>query len=152
MRPRASRPPPSRSGAGNATLTVTTAANTPTGQHHAHDHRNQRFPQSHRHGCAGREAVTSAASAIGINFVGETGASMGAAESAGVVAKTNWNNATGATRSTPLALIDDTGAATGATVTWSSDNAVEHADHRPGGQPPDDERAIWTTASAARRP
>ena len=50
---------------------------------------------------------------ISINFVGNDGASMGAAESAGVVAKANWNNATGASRSTPLALIDETGAATG---------------------------------------
>lgn len=47
---------------------------------------------------------------------------MGAAESAGVVAKTNWNPATGATRTTPLALIDETGAATGVTVSWTSDN------------------------------
>ena len=60
--------------------------------------------------------------AIGINFVGNDGASMGAAESAGVVAKANWNNATGASRSTPLALTNETGAVTGATVTWSSDN------------------------------
>ena len=59
---------------------------------------------------------------ISINFVGNDGLSMGAAESAGVVAKANWNNATGATRSTPLALKDDTGAATGTTVTWSSNN------------------------------
>ena len=51
------------------------------------------------------------------------GASMGATESAGVIAKPNWNNATGATRSTPLALKNDTGATTGPTVTWLSDNA-----------------------------
>ena len=59
---------------------------------------------------------------ISVDFVG-TGTSMGATESAGVVAKTNWNNATGASRNTPLALKDDTGAATTATITWTSDNA-----------------------------
>ena len=59
---------------------------------------------------------------ISVNFVGNDGLSMGAAESAGVVAKANWNNATGATRSTPLALKDETGAATATTVTWSSNN------------------------------
>ena len=67
-------------------------------------------------------SAPSAGRAISINFVGDDGLSMGAAESAGVVAKANWNNATGATRSTPLALKDDTGAATGTTVTWSSNN------------------------------
>ena len=47
---------------------------------------------------------------------------MGATESAGVMAKANWNNATGASRSTPLALVNETGAASGATVTWTSNN------------------------------
>ena len=56
---------------------------------------------------------------IGINFVG-SGMSMSAGESAGVVAKANWNNAIGATRSTSLALADDTAAASGASVTWAS--------------------------------
>ena len=56
---------------------------------------------------------------ISIDFVG-SGTSMGTAESAGVVAKANWNNAAGATRSTPLALVDETGAASGASVTWTA--------------------------------
>jgi hypothetical protein len=46
---------------------------------------------------------------------------MGSTEQAGVVAKGNWNNASGAVRSTPLGLVDETGAATTATVTWSAD-------------------------------
>ena len=67
-------------------------------------------------------AVTPVSSStIGIEFVGN-GTAMGPTESAGVVARPNWNNATGATRSTPLALKDDAGAATGATVVWTSDN------------------------------
>ena len=43
-----------------------------------------------------------------------------AAETAGVVAKSNWNNAAGATRTTPLALVNETGAATRATMTWTA--------------------------------
>ena len=46
--------------------------------------------------------------AISLDFVG-TGTAMAATESAGVVAKTNWNSATGASRSgSPLALVDET--------------------------------------------
>ena len=58
---------------------------------------------------------------VSIDFVGN-GTSMGAAEIAGVVPKANWNNATGATRSTPLALKDETGASSTSTVTWTADN------------------------------
>jgi hypothetical protein len=57
--------------------------------------------------------------AVSISFVG-SGAAMGAAESAGVIAKTRWNNASGAARSTPLALVDETGAVTTATVAWTA--------------------------------
>lgn len=58
--------------------------------------------------------------AIGINFVGSGTASMGVTEVAGVVPMAGWNNAAGAARSTPLALQDDTGASTGATVVWQA--------------------------------
>src|SRR6185312_16651880 len=66
-------------------------------------------------------AVTAGARAVSINFMG-SGAAMGSSESAGVVAKTNWNNAAGNVSSTALALNDETGASNGATVTWSADN------------------------------
>src|SRR5262245_38508569 len=59
--------------------------------------------------------------AISIDFVGQ-GVPMGPAEIAGVVAKANWNNATGAVRTSPLALKNETGAATTATVSWIADN------------------------------
>jgi hypothetical protein len=59
--------------------------------------------------------------AISVDFVG-SGTAMAATESAGVVAKTNWNAATGNSRSTALNLVDETGTATGATLTWTSDN------------------------------
>ena len=58
--------------------------------------------------------------AVSINF-GDT-TTMGASESAGVVAKTSWNSVTGNTRSTPLALKDETGASNGATATWTADS------------------------------
>jgi hypothetical protein len=57
-----------------------------------------------------------------VNFVNDSTDAMGATETAGVVAKTRWNSAPGATRSTPLALLNETGAATGVTMTWTSDN------------------------------
>lgn len=55
---------------------------------------------------------------ISIDFVGR-GTTMGAAEVAGVVAKSNWNAAQSSTGS-GLALVDETGTGTGATVTWTS--------------------------------
>jgi hypothetical protein len=61
-----------------------------------------------------------AAGAIGINFAGSGPTVMGAAERAGVVAKPNWNNATGAVSSSALPLVDESGGATAATVSWSA--------------------------------
>jgi hypothetical protein len=61
-------------------------------------------------------------SAIGIKFVGTSTVTMAASESAGVVPKTHWNNAAGAVRSTPLALVDDAGTLTTASVTWTGNN------------------------------
>jgi hypothetical protein len=58
---------------------------------------------------------------ISIKFVG-TGTAMGSAETAGVVAKSQWNNAAGASSASALSLVDETGSATGATVTWNSDD------------------------------
>jgi hypothetical protein len=60
--------------------------------------------------------------AIGINFVGGSPTPMAATETAGVVSQSHWNNATGSSRSTKLALIDATGAATAASVTWTANS------------------------------
>jgi len=67
---------------------------------------------------------------IGIDFVGQD-VPMGAGEVVGVVAQGNWNNAVGASSSAPMGLVDGTGAATGATVAWSSNNVWQTpiADH-----------------------
>jgi hypothetical protein len=47
---------------------------------------------------------------------------MGGSEVAGVMPLSHWNDAAGASSSSPLALIDQNGNPTTATVTWSSDN------------------------------
>ena len=57
--------------------------------------------------------------AISVDFVGSS-ASMAAGETAGVVARPNWNHAVGASRRTPQKLVDETGAPTSATITWSA--------------------------------
>jgi hypothetical protein len=67
-------------------------------------------------------AATSGGSAtISIRFVAG-GVPMGAAEVAGVVAKSNWNNANGNSGVLPLGLMDETGSVSGASVVWQSDN------------------------------
>jgi hypothetical protein len=58
---------------------------------------------------------------ISVDFVGG-GTPMAPSESAGIVARANWNVATGNASSTPLNLVDQTGSATGATLSWTSDN------------------------------
>ncbi len=60
--------------------------------------------------------VTSTNVSISINFSG-TGTAMASSESAGVVPLTGWNNAAGG--SGTLALADATGAATGASISWT---------------------------------
>jgi hypothetical protein len=57
---------------------------------------------------------------IGIDFIGSSGIAMAGTETAGVIAQANWNSAAGSTQSSPLALVDATGTATTATVTWSA--------------------------------
>jgi hypothetical protein len=47
---------------------------------------------------------------------------MGSSEVAGVVPLSHWNDAAGASSSSPLALVDQNGNSTAATVTWTSDN------------------------------
>src|SRR5688500_11358598 len=51
-----------------------------------------------------------------------TSTAMGAGDVAGAIPLANWNSFTGATQATPQGLNDDTGAASGATVSWASNN------------------------------
>lgn len=57
---------------------------------------------------------------ISLKFVG-SGTPMGSTESAGVIAKSRWNNASGASSGTALNLVDELGNSTGATVVWRAD-------------------------------
>ena len=115
----ASFTPSSITGSGSATLNVTTTASTSAGT--------ATLTTTGISGSLTHAATTSLvvsppsanAGAVSIKFVG-SGTAMGVTESAGVTARTNWNNASGATRGTPLALVDETGAATTASVTWSA--------------------------------
>ena len=63
-----------------------------------------------------------APTAIGVKFRGTSTTTMAEIESAGVVPQSHWNNAAGAARSTPLALVDGAGAPTTASVTWTANN------------------------------
>jgi len=111
--------PSSITGAGTATMTVSVPASAPAG--------NFSVTVSGTSGTRVRSAAPVVVSttaggsgAIGINFVGKSPTPMGAAETAGVVTQANWNNAAGAASTTPLGLVDESGAATNATVTWSA--------------------------------
>jgi hypothetical protein len=121
----ASFSPPSITGSGTSTLTITTTASTPTGTSTLTI---TGTSGTLTHSATAQFAVTAAGGggrAIGVNFIKDSSDSMPAGESAGVIAKPNWNNASGADRTTPLALNDETGAASGASITWSSDNVWE---------------------------
>jgi hypothetical protein len=108
----------------SSTLTVATASNTPTGS----------FVLTIT-GTSGSLINTTTAilkvmtasgfgNSISIDFVGED-VPMASTEVAGVISEANWNNASGASRSSPLALVDDTGKATTATVTWTANSVWE---------------------------
>lgn len=66
---------------------------------------------------------------INVDFYGGGGggttgvsAAMAPSETAGIVPSANWNSFTGATQATPQALNNNTGAASGATASWVSNN------------------------------
>jgi Domain of unknown function (DUF1929)/PKD domain len=114
--------PTTISGSGSSTMTVTTASTTPTGS--------STLTVSGTSGTLSHTATTTlvvtsasgtSAKPVSINFVG-TGTAMASTESAGVVAETNWNQATGASNSTGLSLVDATGASNGSKVSWTADN------------------------------
>jgi hypothetical protein len=60
--------------------------------------------------------------AISINFSGSNTTAMASSETAGVVPKANWNNATGAVSTSALPLLSEGGSPSGASVSWTSDN------------------------------
>ena len=109
--------PASISGGGTSTLKVSTTAGTPTGS--------STLTVTGTSGAAAHSATAtmtvSSVLSIGVDFVG-TGTASAAGDTAGVVAKSHWNNASGARSTTALAMVDETGASTGATVAWVADN------------------------------
>jgi hypothetical protein len=116
----ASFSPTSINGSGSSTLIVSTVAATPTGSFTLTV---TAASGSLTHAANATLNVISSSSinVISINFVG-LGNTMGSSEVAGVVPKSNWNQATGASNTSGLPLADETGTATSAVVTWTSDN------------------------------
>lgn len=114
--------PATISSSGTTSMTVTTSGSTPVGNSTLTI---MATSGSIVHTTTVTLTVSSSASgfgnAISVDFVGSD-VPMAGSEVAGVITKSNWNNATGASNSSPVALVDETGASTTAAVTWSSDN------------------------------
>src|SRR4051812_46641904 len=82
----------------------------------------------------------SKAAVIGIDFFGGGGSGastqMGAGETAGVIPASNWNSFTPNVQATPQPLVNSTGGATTANVTWNSNNTW-NAPNTPAAAPGD---------------
>lgn len=113
--------PATITGSGNSTLTLATAASTPTGTYTVNVTGTSGGTTRSTHVTLTVQAPPAAgAGTISIDFVGSNPVAMSPGETAGVIAKPNWNSAFGAARTDPQALVDETGQATGATLAWSA--------------------------------
>ena len=81
----------------------------------------------------GAHLVPARAAGIGVNFTGDVGGAgtnMAPTLSAGVVPRANWNNmAALPNQGLPVALTDESGAASDASLTWSSNNTWRSANN-----------------------
>ena len=116
----ASFAPATVTGAGSSTMTVTTSTTTPLGTYPV----TVTGTSGNLTQTASVELTVANATAIGIKFVGD-GTAMGSTEVAGVVPQSNWNDASGTSSTTPLALLDQNGDGTSATVTWNTNGVWE---------------------------
>ena len=121
----ASFSPASVSGSGSSTLTVTTTTGTAIGSSTLTITGITEVAGSVVHTATVTLTVTALSASlpnpISIQFVGN-GTAMASSEVAGEVALTNWNPEQGASGSTPMSLMDSTGSATTATVSWQADD------------------------------
>jgi hypothetical protein len=111
--------PPTVTGPGSTTMTITTTAATALGTTAI------AVTGTSKSGITSsiplQLHVTNTAFAFGLNFVGN-GASLNPTDMAGVIPKPNWNNLPGAASGSPQALADETGSVTAATAVWIADN------------------------------
>jgi hypothetical protein len=119
----ASFSPPTISGSGTSIMTITTGTNTAAGTFAptiigTSGSLTHSVTTNLVVSAISAIAAASPKGAISIDFVGSVVA-MASTEVAGVVPKSNWNNAIGANGS-GMALVNETGTATTAIVTWTS--------------------------------
>jgi hypothetical protein len=103
----------------SSTLTITTTSNTPMGSSTLTITGTSGSLTNTTTAVLNVTATSGSGNPISIDFVGEDVA-MASTEVAGVVVEPNWNDATGVSSTSSLALLDSTGAATTATVSWNS--------------------------------
>lgn len=91
---------------------------------------------------------TQAASIIGVNFQGafNSGTTLAAGDSAGVVAATNWNNIAAATSGSVANLNDNTGVASGVSFSYSGSDTGYSITRTAGVTP--DQKLLYGFASA----
>jgi len=115
--------PASISTSGSSTLTVSTTALTAAGSYTLTI--TGTSGSITQHASVGLTVTAAGGSSSGgvisVKLVG-SGVAMAASEVAGVVAEANWNQAKGASSTSAMSLVDQNGAATGATITWAADN------------------------------
>jgi hypothetical protein len=118
----ASFTPSSTTGSGQAAMKIAVSAGAAAGKFNLTVHGTSGVLDH----AAGAVLVTVSApsksmGAVAMNF-GNATRPMVTSERAGVVAQSHWNNTSGASRGTPLALVDETGTATSVRAIWTANS------------------------------